>query len=61
MVEKPDPEDAPSNYAAIGRYILQPAVMDELRKFKRGAGGDVITSYSIHYTKLYDHDLPQVE
>ncbi len=41
MVEKPEPEDAPSNYAAIGRYILQPSVMDELRKFKKGAGGEI--------------------
>ena len=41
MVEKPDPEDAPSNYAVIGRYILQPQVMDELRKFKKGAGGEI--------------------
>ncbi len=41
MVEKPHPDEAPSNYAAIGRYILQPSVMDELRKLKPGAGGEI--------------------
>ncbi len=41
MVEKPDPKDAPSNYAVIGRYILRPNVMDELRKLKTGAGGEI--------------------
>jgi UTP--glucose-1-phosphate uridylyltransferase len=41
MVEKPEPEDAPSNYAAIGRDILKPSVLDELEKFKKGAGGEI--------------------
>lgn len=41
MVEKPKPEDAPSNYAVIGRYILMPKVLDELRKLKTGAGGEI--------------------
>ena len=34
MVEKPKPEDAPSNLAIIGRYILTPAVFDCLARFK---------------------------
>lgn len=41
MVEKPEPEDAPSNLAVIGRYILPPSVMDNLSQMKRGAGGEI--------------------
>lgn len=41
MVEKPRPADAPSRLAAVGRYILQPQVMDVLSAHKRGAGGEV--------------------
>ena len=41
LVEKPKPEVAPSNLAIIGRYILQPEVMDILGEEKRGAGGEI--------------------
>ena len=41
MVEKPKPEDAPSNLAVIGRYILTPGVMANLRTQKPGAGGEI--------------------
>ncbi len=41
LVEKPDPEDAPSNYAVIGRYILQPEVFDRLSSAKAGVGGEI--------------------
>ncbi|MBB4631731.1 UTP--glucose-1-phosphate uridylyltransferase GalU [Sphingosinicella soli] len=41
LVEKPQPEDAPSTMAAIGRYILEPAVMDKLEARKRGAGDEI--------------------
>jgi len=41
MVEKPQPADAPSRLAAVGRYILQPEVMTVLSAHKRGAGGEV--------------------
>ncbi|MFP1643590.1 UTP--glucose-1-phosphate uridylyltransferase GalU [Pontitalea aquivivens] len=41
MVEKPKPEDAPSNLAVIGRYILTPNVMQHLHKMKTGAGGEI--------------------
>lgn len=41
MVEKPKAEDAPSNLAVIGRYILSPKVMNNLGKIKQGAGGEV--------------------
>ncbi len=41
MVEKPDPEDAPSNLAIIGRYILTPDIFDILRNTKAGKGGEI--------------------
>jgi UTP--glucose-1-phosphate uridylyltransferase len=41
LVEKPKPEDAPSNYAVIGRYILQPKVFEDLARFEKGAGGEI--------------------
>jgi UTP--glucose-1-phosphate uridylyltransferase len=41
MVEKPKPEDAPSNLAIIGRYILTPAIFDCLANTKAGAGGEL--------------------
>ncbi|NCO20653.1 MAG: UTP--glucose-1-phosphate uridylyltransferase GalU [Rhodobacterales bacterium] len=41
MVEKPKPEDAPSNLAVIGRYILTPKIMNNLNKMKSGAGGEI--------------------
>ncbi|KIC20602.1 UTP--glucose-1-phosphate uridylyltransferase GalU [Leisingera sp. ANG-Vp] len=41
MVEKPKAEDAPSNLAVIGRYILSPSVLKNLNKMKSGAGGEI--------------------
>jgi len=41
MVEKPKPEDAPSNLAIIGRYILTPGIFDALDKTPTGAGGEL--------------------
>ncbi len=41
LVEKPRQGTAPSRLAAIGRYILQPEVMQVLEAGKRGAGGEV--------------------
>jgi UTP--glucose-1-phosphate uridylyltransferase len=41
MVEKPKPEDAPSNLAIIGRYILTPDIFDVLRKTEPGRAGEV--------------------
>lgn len=41
MVEKPAPEDAPSNLSIIGRYILQPEVFEHLGKRKIGSGGEI--------------------
>jgi UTP--glucose-1-phosphate uridylyltransferase len=41
MVEKPDPKDAPSNLAIIGRYILIPQIFDIIRETPAGRGGEV--------------------
>jgi UTP--glucose-1-phosphate uridylyltransferase len=41
MVEKPKPEDAPSNQSIIGRYILTPDIFDILARQKPGAGGEI--------------------
>ena len=41
MVEKPAPEDAPSNLAIIGRYILTPDIFDILRETNPGRGGEI--------------------
>jgi len=41
MVEKPDPKDAPSNLAIIGRYILTPEIFDVLETTKPGKGGEI--------------------
>ena len=41
MVEKPKADEAPSNLAVIGRYILTPEVMKSLHKTKAGAGGEI--------------------
>ncbi|QUN30576.1 UTP--glucose-1-phosphate uridylyltransferase GalU [Cupriavidus sp. KK10] len=40
IVEKPAPEDAPSNLGVVGRYILTPRIFDHLRQLKPGAGGE---------------------
>ncbi|MFF9865158.1 UTP--glucose-1-phosphate uridylyltransferase GalU [Streptomyces sp. NPDC013953] len=41
LVEKPDPSEAPSSYAIIGRYVLDPAVFEILRKTEPGRGGEI--------------------
>jgi UTP--glucose-1-phosphate uridylyltransferase len=41
LVEKPPADEAPSNLAVIGRYVLHPAVFDVLRKTPPGRGGEI--------------------
>lgn len=41
IVEKPAPEDAPSNSAVVGRYLLSPEIFDKLESTGRGAGGEI--------------------
>lgn len=54
LVEKPNPEDAPSNFAVIGRYILQPDIFRHLEEATPGAGGEIqLTDAMAHM--LGDH------
>jgi UTP--glucose-1-phosphate uridylyltransferase len=41
IVEKPRPEDAPSNVAVVGRYILTPRIFELLAEQQAGAGGEI--------------------
>jgi UTP--glucose-1-phosphate uridylyltransferase len=41
MVEKPDPKDAPTNMAIIGRYILTPDIFNIIKNTKPGKGGEI--------------------
>ncbi len=41
IVEKPDPKDAPSTLAVVGRYILTPRIFHHLDNIKAGAGGEI--------------------
>lgn len=41
IIEKPDPVDAPSTLAVVGRYVLEPEVFDCLRNTRPGVGGEI--------------------
>jgi UTP--glucose-1-phosphate uridylyltransferase len=41
LIEKPDPQEAPSTLAVIGRYVLPPEIFDALRETKPGVGGEI--------------------
>ncbi|HET7587710.1 MAG TPA: UTP--glucose-1-phosphate uridylyltransferase GalU [Gammaproteobacteria bacterium] len=41
MVEKPQPDDAPSDLGVVGRYLLTPRIFDLLRQTGKGAGGEI--------------------
>jgi len=41
IVEKPAPEDAPSNSAVVGRYLLTPEIFNKLEHIGKGAGGEI--------------------
>lgn len=41
IIEKPDPSEAPSDQAVVGRYILTPAIFDLLKTTERGSGGEI--------------------
>ena len=41
MVEKPDPDVAPSTLAVIGRYVLEPEIFERLKKVQKGVGGEI--------------------
>ena len=49
MVEKPEPDEAPSNLAIIGRYILTPDIFEAIRQTKPGKNGEIqITDALLH-------------
>lgn len=48
LVEKPNFQDAPSNLASIGRYVLSPAIFDALRDLPSGAGNEIQLADAIH-------------
>jgi UTP--glucose-1-phosphate uridylyltransferase len=63
MVEKPKPENAPSNLAITGRYILQPEIFQYLEKTEMGSGGEIqltdamkmmIKDYPFYYQQITD-------
>ena len=41
LVEKPAPEEAPSNLAVVGRYVLPGQIFDAIRRTKPGSGGEI--------------------
>lgn len=57
MVEKPDPEEAPSNLAIIGRYILTPDIFDWLRKTDPGKGGEIQITDALQQQALHGQVL----
>ncbi len=51
IVEKPTPEEAPSDLGAIGRYILEPEIFDHLNEAKPGYGGEIQLTDSMRSLK----------
>ncbi len=49
VVEKPLPENAPSNLGIIGRYVLSPRIFQALEKIKPGSGGEIQLTDGIKY------------
>jgi UTP--glucose-1-phosphate uridylyltransferase len=54
IVEKPKPEQASSNLAVVGRYILTPRTFELLEETKRGAGGEIQLTDAI--SALLEHE-----
>ena len=55
IIEKPKPEEAPSNLAVVGRYILTPRIFDLLSNLPRGAGNEIQLTDGI--ARLLDHEF----
>jgi UTP--glucose-1-phosphate uridylyltransferase len=54
IVEKPAPEDAPSRMGVAGRYILTPAIFEQLRTQPQGAGGEIQLTDAIARLMAYE-------
>ena len=57
IVEKPQPEDAPSNLAVVGRYILTPRIFECLENVKPGKGGEIQLTDGIAALMQYEKVL----
>lgn len=61
FVEKPNPDDAPSNLAIIGRYLLRPEIFEILENQKPGAGGEIQLTDAIdtlnNYQRVFAHEF----
>ena len=61
LVEKPKKEEAPSNLAILGRYILSPKIFEILSKQQPGAGGEIQLTDAIaelnKYEAVYAYDF----
>jgi len=59
LIEKPKPEEAPSNIAILGRYILEPEIFEVLKSISPGAGGEVQLTDALRimvkYGNIYAH------
>ncbi|MDQ1688129.1 MAG: UTP--glucose-phosphate uridylyltransferase [Frankiaceae bacterium] len=56
LVEKPAADDAPSNLAIIGRYVLSPAIFEVLEQTPPGRGGEIQVTDALHALALRDLD-----
>ena len=54
IVEKPAPEKAPSRMGVAGRYVLTPAIFDEIRNQPKGVGGEIQLTDAI--SRLLSHE-----
>ncbi|HTY14516.1 MAG TPA: UTP--glucose-1-phosphate uridylyltransferase [Methanoregulaceae archaeon] len=59
LVEKPDPDNAPSDLAILGSYVLTPTIMDCIKETKPGKGGEIQLTDALRILKdrenLYAH------
>ncbi len=55
LVEKPAPEDAPSNWIVIGRYVCDPAIFDVLRETPPGRGGEIQLTDALRTLAMLDY------
>jgi len=61
LIEKPEPEEAPSDLAIIGRYILAPSIFKAIEKVSPGKGGEIQLTDSIrnllHKEEIYAYEF----
>ncbi len=57
LVEKPDPNEAPSNWIVIGRYVCDPAIFPVLRETPAGRGGEIQLTDALRTLAVADRDV----